>query len=91
MEASPGIAPFPAPIASAQGGNNQVALTWQPATFYATSYNVYRGTSPGGKSATPVGSGLSSSATTYTNSGVVNGNTYYYEVGAANAYRRDDV
>ena len=61
--------------------NAQVTLTWAAATN-ATSYTVKRGTSTGGETMTVV-SGYT--GTTYTNTGLVNGTTYYYVVTATGA------
>ena len=66
---------------SATGGNGQVNLIWNASTG-ATSYNVYRGTSSGGESATPIATGVTS--TNYTDSTITNGTTYYYTVAAVN-------
>ena len=56
----------------------QVSLQW---TYEenATSYQVYRGTTPGGEGATPLATVTSSS---YTDSAVTSGTTYYYEITA---------
>jgi len=66
----------------ATAGNTQVALGWT-ASSGATSYNVYRGTSAGGESATAIATGITT--TSYTNTGLTNGTTYYFEVKAVNA------
>jgi Malectin domain/Carbohydrate binding module (family 6) len=66
---------------SATGGNGQVNLIWNVSTG-ATSYNVYRGTSSGVESATPIATGVTGS--NYTDSTVTNGTTYYYKVAAVN-------
>jgi hypothetical protein len=64
----------------ATAGNQQVGLTWT-ASSGATSYNVQRSTTTGGPYTT-----LSSPATTsYTDSAVTNGTTYYYVVEAVNS------
>jgi fibronectin type 3 domain-containing protein len=71
----------------ASGGNGQVALSWAvPASDGGspiTGYNVYRGTSPGGESTTAVATNVLSSS--FTDTGVTNGATYYYTVAAVNA------
>ena len=67
---------------TASGGNAQVGLTWTASTG-AASYNVYRGTVSGGESTTPIATGLTGTA--YTDTSVVNGDTYYYTVAAVNA------
>jgi len=74
----------PAPAAptglTATAANAQVSLSWT-ASSGATSYNVYRGTSGGGESATVIGS---VTGTAYVNTGLTNGTTYYYTVKAVN-------
>jgi len=67
---------------TATSGNAVATLSWQ-STFGATSYNVYRGATAGGESGTPIATGITS--TSYTNSGLTNGATYYYKVSAVNA------
>ena len=72
---------------AAVASNTTVALTWsRPASdggSTVTGYNVYRGTSAGGEAATPVASNLTS--TSYTDTGLANGTTYFYRVAAVNA------
>ncbi|HXY93696.1 MAG TPA: S8 family serine peptidase [Acidimicrobiia bacterium] len=48
-----------------------------------TAFRVYRGTSPGGEGASPITT-LGSGATSFDDSGLANGTTYYYEVAAVN-------
>jgi hypothetical protein len=66
---------------AATAGNNTVGLNWT-ASAGATSYSVYRGTSPGGEAAAAVGT---SSTNSFTDNAVANGTTYYYKVTATNA------
>ena len=54
-------------------------LSWT-ATAGAASYSVYRGTTAGGESTTPIATGLT--ATSFVDTGVVTGTTYYYYVTA---------
>ncbi|MGI0088651.1 MAG: fibronectin type III domain-containing protein, partial [Nitrosotalea sp.] len=72
---------------AATAGNTQVSLSWTaPANnggSAITGYNVYRGTTSGGESSTPVATGITS--TTYTDTGLTNGQAYYYTVSAANS------
>lgn len=70
--------PAPASL-TALGTNTAVVLTWS-APANATSYTVKRGLSLGNET-TLVVSGYSGTA--YTNSGLVNGTTYYYVVTAS--------
>jgi fibronectin type 3 domain-containing protein len=75
----------PAPPAAptdltATPGNNQVHLTWT-APADATSYTLKRAASSGGTYAT-VQSGIAT--TQFTNTGLVNGTTYYFVVTATN-------
>jgi len=62
-------------------GTGKVTLSWV-ASNVATSYKIYRGTSPGSETllASPVGTG-----TSYIDTSVSNGVTYYYKVSAVNA------
>jgi fibronectin type 3 domain-containing protein len=65
---------------AATGGDTQVGLTWN-ASSGATSYNVKRATVKGGPYSTIANTG----STSYTDTSVVNGTTYYYVVSALNA------
>lgn len=62
---------------SATAGNAQVVLSWSPAGG-ATGYNVKSSTTNGGLYTTIA----SPTTTSYTNTGLVNGTTYYYVVSA---------
>src|SRR5437660_1798272 len=78
--------PLSAPQALiASPGNAQVRLDWDvPASnggSAITNYKIYRGTTSGGETLlTTVGNEF-----TYTDSGLTNGQTYYYQVSAVNA------
>jgi hypothetical protein len=67
---------------TATAGNTQITLAWT-ASSGAASYNVYRGTSAGGESSTPIATGVTT--VNYTNTGLTNGTTYYYKVKAVNS------
>jgi outer membrane protein assembly factor BamB len=68
----------------ATAGNAQVSLSWSGSSGTAPiTYSVYRGTSSGSESPTPIATGLTSPS--YSDTGLVNGTTYYYEVSASNA------
>jgi fibronectin type 3 domain-containing protein len=62
-------------------GNTQVRLTWTAAAG-ATSYNIYRSTTPGGEGASPYRTGAT--GTSFTDSGLTNGTRYYYRLTAVN-------
>lgn len=66
----------------ANAGNAQVSLTWNGSTG-ATSYNIYRSLTAGGEGATAYATGVTS--TSFTDTGVTNGTTYYYKVTAVNS------
>jgi hypothetical protein len=75
---------YPVPAApaglTAAAGDGRVSLTWA-ASAGATGYNVYRGTAAGGEAL--LQSGVT--ATAFTDSGLTNGTTYYYQVTAVDA------
>jgi len=68
-------------------GNSQVTLSWTTPSSNGgsaiTSYNVYRGTTSGGEGSTPFATGITS--TSYTDTTVTNGQTYFYKVTAVNS------
>ena len=64
---------------TASAGNSQVSLNWTSSSG-ATSYDIFRGTAAGGESTTPIATGVTS--TSYTDTGLTNGDTYYYRVEA---------
>jgi fibronectin type 3 domain-containing protein len=75
-----GQPPIPTGL-NATPGNAQIGLSW-PAVFGATSYNLQRSTINGGPFttiATPAG-------TSYADTGLVNGTTYYYVLSAVNSH-----
>jgi len=81
----PGSTPS-APIGlAASPGNRQAILTWSPPAdnggLAITSYSIYRGNFSGGETLLiTIGNVL-----TYTDTGLANGQTYYYKVSAWNA------
>ncbi|MCA1628484.1 MAG: fibronectin type III domain-containing protein, partial [Acidobacteria bacterium] len=76
-----GTAPSAPTGLTASPGNASVTLSWA-ASAGATSYNVKRSTASGGPYAT-IATGVTT--TSYTNTGLANGTTYYYVVSAVNA------
>jgi beta-glucanase (GH16 family) len=66
---------------NATAAGTQVALSWSPPEG-ATNYNIKFSTTNGG----PYVTIASTAATSYTNTGLANGTTYYYVVSALNSY-----
>jgi endo-1,4-beta-D-glucanase Y/fibronectin type 3 domain-containing protein len=74
--------PAPPTGLTATAGNGQVALTWN-ASAGATSYTVLRGTTSGGPYGTTVVT--NHTTTSFTNTSLTNGTTYFFVVRAVNA------
>jgi hypothetical protein len=71
-----------APILNtATAGTNQITLVWTAPTGTITNYNLYRGTASGAE--VKVNTTIASGATSYTDTGLVAGVTYYYKVTAS--------
>jgi fibronectin type 3 domain-containing protein len=85
MTLSPATASVPTAPSNltATAGNGTVALSWT-AGAGTTSYKVYRGTVSDGESLTAIAT-TNSSTTTFTDSGLTNGTTYFYNVAAVNS------
>jgi chitin-binding protein len=81
LQVTPGNVPAAPTNLAAAAGNAQVALTWTAASG-ATGYNVKRSTTNGGPYSNVA---TNVSGTSYTNTGLTNGTTYYYVVTAVNA------
>jgi titin len=77
---TPACVPPSAPTVTATPSNGKVTLSWTAPTG-ATSYVVYRGSTSGGESTTPI---AMPTTTSYVDSNVSNNMTYYYVVAAAN-------
>ena len=70
---------------TATAGTGSVTLNWTAGGGSPTSYGVYRGsTISDGEATTPVAT-VSGTSTTFTDTGVKNGTTYFYFVAASNA------
>ena len=72
--------PAPANL-QAVAGNAQVALFWDSLPA-AAGYNIYRGKTPGGEVKI---NGAALTANSYRDTGLVNGQVYFYKVSAVNA------
>jgi predicted phage tail protein len=72
---------------TASPGNGQVTLSWtapgSSGGAVISGYEIYRGTTRGGESGTPVNGSLVA-GTSYTVTGLTNGTTYYFTVAAVN-------
>lgn len=66
---------------AAVSGTGAAGLSWN-AVAGATSYRIYRGTTPNGEGTTPIAVGVV--GTTFLDTGLTNGTTYYYRVTAVN-------
>ena len=80
----PNGAPYAASGLTATGGVGQATLSWTAGSG-ATGYKLYRSTASGfeNSNAAPVVVGIT--GTSYTNTGLNSGTTYYYEVVATNS------
>ena len=67
---------------AAKAGNSQVVLSWTGSSG-AISYNIYRSTSSNGEGSTPYMTGVT--GTSFTDTGLTSGATYFYEVTAVNS------
>jgi alpha-L-fucosidase len=76
---------LPPETPTAAAGDTMIGLTW-PAAENATTYNVKRATASGG----PYAAIASVTATSYLNTGLTNGTTYYYVVSSANVLGETD-
>jgi hypothetical protein len=79
----PNGAPYAASCLTATGGIGQVSLSWTAGSG-ATSYNLYRAAESGYESSiAPVVTGITN--TSYTDTNLNSGTTYYYQVVAVNS------
>jgi fibronectin type 3 domain-containing protein len=85
MSVSPTAASSPSGPTSltATPGNGTVLLSWTGSAG-ATSYNIYRGPVSDGEAIAAIGS-TKGSTTMFTDSGLTNGTTYFYNVAAVNS------
>lgn len=67
---------------AATGGGSRVNLSWTAAAG-ASSYSILRGTTTGGEDSVPIQTGIT--ATSFVDTSVVSGVTYYYQIVAGNS------
>ncbi len=66
-------------------GNTTATLSWKASTSgNPASYSVYRGTKSDGEAVTPIAT-VSGTTTTFTDTGLNNGKTYFYNIAANNS------
>ena len=86
-EAASGAAGIPsraAPVLAATPSSTEIDLSWTPTTGAAT-YTVRRAKSSGAEKVLPRGQGQGLTVTSYTDSDVTTGTTYFYKVDALDA------
>jgi predicted phage tail protein len=77
-----------APVVSATAGTGSILLSWAAPPdggSAITGYSIYRGNVSGGEGTVPYTS-VSASTTTFTDTGLTTGDTWYYVVTAVNAF-----
>ncbi|HEX4145358.1 MAG TPA: fibronectin type III domain-containing protein [Pirellulales bacterium] len=75
----------PSNLTATDASATQVNLSWTASDSTVTGYDVYRSTTSGAETTTPINSSpLSPTATSYQDTSVLAGNTYYYTVKAVN-------
>jgi hypothetical protein len=66
-------------------GCHYITVSWTPSTSSGvTGYNIYRGTSPGGESSTPLNTRGPVTGSSFIDVKTVRGTTYYYIIRATN-------
>jgi len=75
------VPPVPTGV-NASPANAQVTVTWSTSVG-ASSYNLYRSTTAGGEGTTAYRTALT--GTSFTDTGLTNGTTYYYKLAAVNS------
>lgn len=86
MRITPAAASVPSAPASltATAGNATATLRWTAsASGHPARYTIYRGTMSDGEASTPIGT-VSGTTTTFTDTGLLNGTTYFFNVAASN-------
>ena len=88
VKAKPGVQQAAPTGLIATAGNGQTLLSWT-APVGAVSYNLYRSTTSGGEGNVPIKTGVVT--TTYSDTGLTNGQGYFYQVTALGASATESV
>jgi hypothetical protein len=86
MTITPAAASVPGAPANlrATGGDARATLRWTASkSGHPTSYTIYRGTMSDGEASVPIAT-VSGTTTTFTDTGLLNGTTYFYNIAANN-------
>ncbi len=78
-----GTAPAAPTGLNAAAGDTQAMLTWSAPSGPVAGYNLYRATASGAEGGTPYKTGIG--GTSFTDTGLTDGTTYYYKVAAVNS------
>jgi beta-glucanase (GH16 family) len=78
------LAPGPTNLSATAASSSEIDLSWTAPSGAVTGYNIYRGTSAGGESATPLNA-TPVTGTTYQDTTASPATTYYYVVRAVSA------
>jgi len=80
---APALPGAPTQLSATGVADTEIDLSWLAPSGVVSGYSVYRGTTPGGESSTPLATGLA--AKTYADKSVTKGTAYYYTVTATNS------
>jgi hypothetical protein len=81
--APPPLPAAPTALTAIAISSTEIDLSWTAPSGVVSSYNIYRGTSAGAESATPIATGITQPS--YADTSVAQGRTYYYRVTALNS------
>ncbi len=73
----------PTALSALAASNSEIDLSWTAPNGVVASFNLYRGTSSGAESATPIATALTQSS--YADKSLTQGQTYFYKVTALNS------
>ncbi len=79
----PPLPAAPTALSATGVSNSEIDLAWTAPTGAVSSFNIYRGTTSGTESSTPIATGITQ--TTYADKSLTQGQTYFYKVAAINS------